>query len=196
MKGGTILATVSLILVIVVLVVPYALVPEPPPVYREGVKDVVRSPKKIGYNLFLLANQWIILAAILFSGLTVAGIALGREPTKPSAAESQSEKTPLSAEANEILDENQKRLLDHYRVKYADRAQGVLEYHIMRIMKEDKTREQAMQELAKQHDIEWIPPPPEPEPKTKHCPQCGLVVPLDTKICPKCGKEQYYFGQT
>jgi hypothetical protein len=30
--------------------------------------------------------------------------------------------------------------------------------------------------------------------KIKHCPDCGLVIPLEAKYCPRCGTEQYYFG--
>jgi len=30
--------------------------------------------------------------------------------------------------------------------------------------------------------------------KTKHCPECGLVMPLEAKHCPKCGTKQYYYG--
>mgnify|MGYP001132241635 CR=1 FL=1 len=31
--------------------------------------------------------------------------------------------------------------------------------------------------------------------KTKHCPECGLSLPLEAKHCPKCGTKQYYFGE-
>ena len=97
-----------------------------------------------------------------------------------------------------VHEENVKRLLEHYHEKYPHNPDGMLEWHIMKIMKDGITREEAEEELAKQHGTEWKTPPTEPEPatKTKHCPECGLIVPLDTKICPKCGKEQYYFGQT
>lgn len=34
-----------------------------------------------------------------------------------------------------------------------------------------------------------------PSVRTKHCPDCGLVMPLDAKHCPKCGTKQDYFGE-
>ena len=41
-----------------------------------------------------------------------------------------------------------------------------------------------------------ISPPPEIlSVRTKHCPECGLVMPLDAKHCPKCGAKQDYFGE-
>ncbi len=30
---------------------------------------------------------------------------------------------------------------------------------------------------------------------TKHCPECGLSLPLEVKHCPRCGTEQTYFGE-
>jgi ribosomal protein L40E len=30
---------------------------------------------------------------------------------------------------------------------------------------------------------------------TKHCPECGLILPVKVKHCPKCGTKQYYFGE-
>ena len=31
--------------------------------------------------------------------------------------------------------------------------------------------------------------------KMKHCPECGLPLPLVAKHCPKCGTQQYYYGE-
>jgi hypothetical protein len=39
------------------------------------------------------------------------------------------------------------------------------------------------------------PPPETPSVRTKHCPECGLAMPLDAKHCPKCGAKQDYFGE-
>jgi len=46
-----------------------------------------------------------------------------------------------------------------------------------RLMSEGKTKEEA--------ERDW-----------QNSLECSLVVPLDVKVYLKCGKEQYYFGQT
>jgi len=46
-----------------------------------------------------------------------------------------------------------------------------------------------------------IPPAQEKPPTTlgleptKHCLECGLILPMSAKICPKCGTRQSYFGE-
>jgi len=78
----------------------------------------------------------------------------------------------LLAQAKEIHEENQKKLLEHYRLKYPHNPNGVLESHIHRIMREGKTREESEQELARQLGLPWMESPPEPsaEPVTATVP--------------------------
>jgi len=43
--------------------------------------------------------------------------------------------------------------------------------------------------------VEPSKPVPTPASNTKHCPECGLLMPLEAKHCPKCGIKQYYYGE-
>jgi len=172
---------------------------DPPGIYRTkegGVTIVWDLRKPVTYNEFLLANQWILLASIMLAGLAVGSGVLGTRQSIPKRVEPRETMKPVeSAPAREIHEENMERLIDYYRLKYPHNPNGLLEFHIYRIERQGKTRQEAEQELAKQLGIPWeTPRPVEVVARTKYCPDCKLILPLDAKHCPRCGKDQYYFG--